>query len=432
MRSFTILLLFVATANAANWPAFLGQGADSEAIDPKAIPIQWSPESNVAWQAKLPGYGQSSPVVYGGKVFLTCVEGEMKDRCTVVALEMTTGEEVWRHSVESSDKVKSSNYVSRAAPTPVVDAKRLICFFESGDLVALNHDGEVLWQRSLSNEFGKFQNRFCIGASPTQNDDTVFVLVDHEGPSYLLAVNKADGQDLWKADRSSRMSWSSPAMIEVDGVPQLVISSAGSIDVYDPATGSVLWTRDDVGGNTAPTPTPAGDGLVLIGASPGPRGESTAIASKSNVLLRIGRQDGKFTAAEVWKAGKAMASFGSPIAYQGYGYWVNRAGVVFCFDIASGEEKYASRLDESCWATPIGIGDRIYFFGQTGKTTVIQAGPEFKKLATNTLWEAKDEAPSDGQPNFGGPTQYGVAAVDDALLVRTGEVLYCIKKTGRN
>ena len=95
---------------------------------------------------------------------------------------------------------------------------------------------------------------------------------------------------------------------------------------------------------------------------------------------------------------------------------------------ATAKPKLDGRLDESCWATPLGIGDRIYFFGRTGKTTVIQAGPDFKKLATNRLWEPSGEEESSERPSFGGRTQYGVAAVDDALLVRTGQVLYCVRK----
>jgi outer membrane protein assembly factor BamB len=281
----------------------------------------------------------------------------------------------------------------------------------------------------LSKEFGKFENRFCIGASPAQNLDAVFILVDHDGPSYLIAINKADGQDIWKKDRTSRISWSSPALLPIGGKQHLVVSSTGTIDGYDPTTGELLWSKDDVGGNTAPTPTSGGDGLVLIGASPGPRGESTEVASKSNFLLAVADEGEGYKASEVWKAGKAMSSFGSPIMYKGFGYWVNRAGVVFCFDMASGEQKFAERLDESCWATPVGIGDRVYFFGRTGKTTVIQAGPEFKKLATNTLWTSDDEEGSGGRPQFGGLTQYGIAVVDNALLVRTGQVLYCVKDT---
>ncbi|MCA9189179.1 MAG: PQQ-like beta-propeller repeat protein, partial [Planctomycetales bacterium] len=259
--------------------------------------------------------------------------------------------------------------------------------------------------------------------------EKVFLLIDHEGPSYAMAVNKTNGETIWKTDRSGRMSWSSPSLLEIDGKPQLVASSAGSVDGYDPETGKQLWTYGDVGGNTAPTPIAAGKNQFLLGASPGPRGETRDQAARSNGLMRIEMQDGKPEAKLVWQAGKALSTFASPVVHQGFGYWVNQTGVVFCFDMQTGEEKYSERLAESCWATPVGIDDRIFFFGQKGNTTVIAAGPEHKQLAVNRLWEAEAAETNEGdRPSFGGRTQYGAVAVGDCLLVRTGDILYCVGK----
>jgi outer membrane protein assembly factor BamB len=144
-------------------------------------------------------------------------------------------------------------------------------------------------------------------------------------------------------------------------------------------------------------------------------------------LVRIQKTDDGYRAEKVWLAEKAMSTFASPLAYRGLGYWVNRSGVVFCVDLETGEQAYTERIAGSCWATPLPIGDRIYFFGKSGETTVIEAGRDFKQLAVNRLWapEASEEAEGE-RPNFGGRTQYGVAATNDRLLVRTGDVLYCI------
>ncbi len=140
----------------------------------------------------------------------------------------------------------------------MVDAQHVFAFFECGDLVALTHDGKEVWTKSLSKEYGKFVNKFGLSGSPVQTENAVIVLIDDEGPSYLVAFNKADGKILWKTDRTSRSSWSSPALLTIEGKPQVVISSAGSIDGYDPSTGKLLWTSTEVGGNTATTPLPAG------------------------------------------------------------------------------------------------------------------------------------------------------------------------------
>jgi outer membrane protein assembly factor BamB len=433
-----VLVLVAAMTGQVSWPGFLGAGATP--LDPATLPLRWSPTENIAWQAPLPGHGQSSPVIHGDAVYLTAVEGPLKDTCHVLCLALADGRERWRRSVPSSDPVENSLYVSRAAPTPVVDDRGVYAFFESGDVVALTHDGAPRWQRSLAREFGRFRNRFGLAASPAQTEDRVFVLVDDEGPSYLLALAKADGATLWKRDRTSRTSWSSPAVVTIDGQPQVVVSSAGSVDAYDPATGASLWTLDGLGGNTAATPIDMGTGRFLVGASAGREGQNTEGARRSNLMLTATRQGTAWEPRVVWRTERATPSFGSPVVHGAQAYWVNRAGVVSCLDAATGDVHYEQRSAQSVWATPLCVGDRIYLFGKEGTTTVVAAGPEWKVLAENALWEpasvAVDPAAAAresteerrrGAAMFGGRTQYGVAAVNGTLLVRTGDVLYCLR-----
>ena len=148
------------------------------------------------------------------------------------------------------------------------------------------------------------------------------------------------------------------------------------------------------------------------------------------MAMKIEKKDGKFTPTVMWRADRTTSSFGSPIVYRGNAYWVNRTGVVFCFDAEDGKMKFNGRLAESNWATPIGVGDRIYFFGQKGTTTVIAAGDEFEKLGEYRLWEPEPKDPDapQGGGNFGGRTQYGAAVVNGSILVRTGDILYCIRQ----
>ena len=433
-----LLLFLLATTTEVSWPAFLGAGATP--LGPATLPLRWSPTENVAWQARLPGHGQSSPVVVGDMVFLTAVEGPMKDTCHVLGLALSDGRERWRHSLASSDPVENSLYVSRAAPTPVVDAHGVYAFFESGDLVALAHDGRPRWQRSLSKEYGRFSNRFGLAASPTHLEERLFVLVDDEGPSYLVALSKADGATLWKQDRTSRTSWSSPAVVTIDGQPQVVVSSAGTVDAYDPATGTRLWTLDGLGGNTAATPIDVGTGRFLVGASAGREGQNAEGARRSNLLLTATRRADAWEPQVLWRTQRATPSFGSPVVHGGCAYFVNRAGVVVCLDAATGEPHYEERAAQSVWATPLCVGDRVYLFGKDGTTTVIAAGPRWQVLAENVLWDpdsvavdpaaAAREATEErrrGAAMFGGRTQYGIAAVNGTLLVRTGDVLYSLR-----
>ena len=432
---FTALLVFDQPA----WPGFLGAGASE--VEPASIPLKWSPTENVAWDASLPGHGQSSPVIWGDKVFVTTVEGDNKETCHTLCLSLKDGSILWDHKHTSTSPDPNSVYISRAAPTPVVDGQHVFAFFECGDLVALTHDGKEVWNRSLSKEYGKFTNKFGLSGSPVQTESSVMVLIDDEGPSYLVSFAKADGKILWKTDRTSRTSWSSPALLTIDGQPQVVVSSAGSIDGYDPSTGKQIWTFTDIGGNTGTTPLPAGPNQFLVAASPGRSGENSEGAKKSNALMKVSRDGENWKVEKVWMAAEATPSWASPFIHQGFAYWVNRVGVVYCIDAATGEQKYAQRTKQSCWATPMPLGDRIYFFGKDGLTTVLAAGPEFKELAANELWPADTPPTDNGAPKpdetsaerkqasamFSGPTQYGVAAVSGSLLIRVGSHVFCIR-----
>jgi outer membrane protein assembly factor BamB len=435
------LCLFLALCGADSqpaWPMFLGQGAS--AVEANSLPLEWSPTKNIAWQTPLPGHGQSSPIIWGNQAFVTAVDGPMKDTNYVVGINLKDGKMLWQHSFESSDKVKTSLYVSRAAPTPVTDGRAVYAFFESGDVVALSLAGKELWRRSISADYGKFKGNHGLGSSPVMTDDAIVILIDHDGPSYLVALSKTDGSTRWKQDRTSRVSWSSPSLVKVGGQAQIVCSSSGSVDGYDAVTGKLLWNYDEVGGNTSSTPLPYADGSFLIGASAGREAERADLAKKSNLAMKIELVDGKPKPKVLWQTEQATPTFGSPIVYAGHAYWVNRSGVVYCLDAETGEPRYTERIKQSCWATPLGVGDRVYFFGKDGQTTVIRSGPKFEVLAENQLWDPAAQRPDPAKAAaedteekkkaaamFSGSTQYGIAAVSGTLLIRTGEQLYCLR-----
>lgn len=440
MLHLVLATVLLAADAGPTWPGFLGAGA-TPAVE-ENLPLKWSPTENTAWKAPLPGHGQSSPVVSNGIVFVTAVTGPLKDDLHVLAFDLASGKQLWDFQQASSDPVKDSVYVSRAAPTPVVDDKTLYAFFESGDIVALDHAGKLIWKRSLSADYGKFKNKFGLAASLIQTPDSIITLVDDEGPSYLISLNKADGTVRWKTDRKSRTSWSSPSLVTVGDKKQIVISSSGSIDGYDVEKGEQLWTFDEVGGNTAATPLEFAPGKFLVGASAGRDGDNAEASRKSNMALSIEQVDGKFVPKVLWRNEQASVSFGSPVVHAGHAYWVNRQGVVYCIDAETGELRYNQRTKQSCWATPLGVGNRVYLFGKDGITTVIAAGPKFEVLAENPLLPAdapkpdaakaaaKEETPErqKGAATFSGPTQYGYAVVGNRILVRTGEALVCLQK----
>lgn len=419
------------------WDGFLGGRGGLTAAEAE-LPLEWSPGENRAWAVDLPGHGQSSPVVMGDKVFVTSTEGPEKDDYHLICLSTESGEKLWQTTIENSVPVKNSVYVSRSAPTPVVDQQRVVAFFESGDVLACSLDGKKLWQRNLNKDYGPFEAEFGLGASPCHLDEHVFVLLEHEGPSYLVALDKKTGETVWKTEREPRSSWASPAIVRVDGMPQVVVSSKGSVDGYDPGNGKLLWSFTEVDGNTGTTPIDLGEGRFLVGASGG-RGPASPLSKISNGLMQVKKDGDGWKVERLWSADNASVSWASPIGYQGYAYWVNRVGAVQCFDLETGEEVYQERIAESCWATPLPVGDRIYFFGKSGKCTVVQAGQVFEKLATNETWTADEIKPDDlpeetdeqrrqGVAMFSAPTLYGYAVAGNSLLVRVGNRLICIRE----
>ncbi|MCA9074714.1 MAG: PQQ-binding-like beta-propeller repeat protein [Planctomycetaceae bacterium] len=363
----------------SKWLSFRNGGASRVTGD---FPTSWAPDDAILWQQELNGYGQSTPVIYGHKVFVSTVIGPMKETCCVSCWDLQSGTSLWAHEFEAATESASNYMHSRAAPTPVVDADGVYVFFEGGDLVALNHEGEVQWHRDLAADLGPFTNNHGLGSSPSQTDELVIISLEHQGPSYLLAIEKSSGRTRWKVDRPSGSSWSSPIVVTSQNGPRVIVSSAGSVTAYEASSGQVLWTLEGLEGNTVPSPTSQGDHL-LIGARLPEFGESSA-AAKSNLCLRL--TDDSYDVE--WRAETVLSDYASPVVADGCAYFLNKAGVLTCLDLNSGERHYTKRLGCSCWATPMVAGDHIYFFGKNGETHVIRSGPEFERVAVSQLWSA--------------------------------------------
>jgi len=423
------LASMVSAASAGDWTRFQSSPVDLAA---DKLPLKWSATENIQWSADIQGYGQSSPVTWGDRIYVASVSGPNKEKGHVAAFDLKTGVKAWQFNFDSASQAESNNYVSKAAPTPTVDGAGLYYFFEGGNLLALSHEGKPLWQRDLVKEYGAISSRHGLAASLEQNGERIFVWVEREKEPYVLAVDKRSGETRWKVAGLGVTSWASPRLVPVAKGEHLVLSGIGKIAGLDPVSGKQLWTFDEISGNSTPTPVPIGEGRFLIGATVG-RGEATAgKAAESNGLIAIKQKDdGSFAAEFAWKSQKATCSFGSPLAYRGYAYFVTSSGVLFCLDLATGEEQYNERIADSIWATPIAVGDRIYFFGKTGKVSVVAAGPKFQLLAENVTWEVKAPAEppaAGGARSFGGPTLYAGIVAKDQFLLRRGDKLFCVAK----
>tara|TARA_R110002096_G_scaffold200639_6_gene384665 strand:- start:1656 stop:2858 length:1203 start_codon:yes stop_codon:yes gene_type:complete len=389
---FSIALL--ALGNAQDWTGFRGDGT-SRFTKPTNLPVEWSDTRNLAWSQDLPGYGQSSPVIWGDQVFVTSADGKEKERLIIASFDLETGNPLWQGTFPASVKIGATDMVSRGAPTPVVDENCVYAFFESGDLIALNHEGERLWQRSLTSEYGEYEGGHGLGSSLAATNETLIVLADHQGASYLLSIDKKTGENVWKVDRESRISWTSPVVIG----DWIWITSNGIVETRKTSDGSQVWAVEGMEGNTVASASVSPDQqLVVIGCSA--PGQSQAIS-----------RDG----AELWRAEKVTSSFGSPLVYDGCAYFVSRAGALRCNDLADGSLLWETRLSESCWASPVSAGGLLYFFCKDGTTFVLKPNREEPEiLAQNKV------------SDLTGDRIYGVALTSSRFIARTGSKLVCI------
>ena len=390
-------------AGARRWPGFRGPAfGHSEA---RGLPLTWSDEEGVAWRHAIGGYGQSSPVVWDGVVFVTAIDGPMRETQIVEAVDAETGALRWRHTLASSQPVEVTNFVAKAAPTPRVDAERVYYLFESGDLGALSHDGEPVWSRSLKADYGTFEG-YGLGGSIAGNDEALFVLAAHDGPSYLLAVDPATGETRWKADRPARSSWTTPLVVPGSGGELVVVSVDGMVEAYDAGTGERVWWLDGLSGNRLPSPVIAGERIVV-----------PSMDSGSNLALPIDHRGRLGNEQVLWRGQSATASMSSPVVTGESVWFTNSRGVIRSLALESGRSRWAVRLASPAWATPIVNGDRVYLFGNDGAASVFAAdAAEPVELARNAL-TVSDRL-------------YGVAAVDGAFLVRTGRELIRIGRGG--
>ncbi|WP_417849888.1 PQQ-binding-like beta-propeller repeat protein [Thalassoglobus sp.] len=387
------------------------------------------------WSVAITGYGQSSPLVWKDQVYITSVSGPNKEHCLVTAFNIATGKELWQYETTNATPQENNNYISKAAPSPVVDERGIICFFEGGNLFSLSHSGEIQWQRNLVEEYGPIDARHGLSASLEQRSEFAFVWVERQTDPYLLAINKKTGENLWKVPGLGVTSWASPRVIPVKGGEHLVLSGIGKLAGFDLQSGKRLWEFDDISGNSTPTPMPVGEGTFLIGATVG-RGESeSGRAAESNGLISVEQSDaGVWSAAYVWHSKRATSSFSSPICSGDYCYFTNRTGVLYCLDKMTGEEQYAKRVGGSLWATPIVLSQKILLPLKDGKLTTVASGPKFQMFETAELFSeepsTKPAEKADDAPPGGGNTLYAAVLTGQRVIARSGDRLFSMKIRG--
>ena len=195
ITSWVLSLLLSVVAVAENWPNWRGPSSDGVVLG-SGYPTQWGEEENIAWRIKLPGWGTSTPAIWGQQIYVSC-DDEGKNALVCVD---RSGQQRWK-AVFGAAAANKNRKASAANPSPVTDGEHVYAYYKSGDLACVSADGKTVWQINLQNKYGRDQLNWDLGSSPVLTKECVIVAVMHQGPSYLVAIDKQTGEEVWKQDR---------------------------------------------------------------------------------------------------------------------------------------------------------------------------------------------------------------------------------------
>ena len=430
-----LALTSVAAAQEAQWPQFRGLAAGAVADDP-ALPDTWGETENVVWKAHIPGLGWSSPVVWDDQIFLTSTISATEERLPrpglydpgrdfgsqrataehhwmVYAVDFETGQLRWERELHRGvPSIMRHLKNSFASETPVTDGERLYVYFGSIGLVAaLTLEGETIW----STELGAFngRQRFGTAASPVLHADRLYIVNDNTTRSFLTALDAETGDEIWRVEREEVENWSTPLVWENDVRTEIVTTGRRKIRSYD-LEGQLLWELGGLTVNVVPTPF-ATNGLVYISAGyPGgmPR-PVYAVRPGASGDISLGPGDASNDYI-VWYQPRLGTYNTSALVYGDHYYTLLDRGFLLAHDALTGREIYGRQRiapGVGFTASPWGYNGKIFLLGEDGDTYVVQAGPEFKLLGTNSLDEMSLANP---------------AIVRGSVIIRTQSKLYRI------
>ncbi len=360
------------------WPGFRGADGDGVATFTN-IPLQWNGETgdHLAWRTPIPLPGHNSAVAAAGKVFCT---GATASRRAVFAFDARTGRMIWRHEVNDlsprdADPPQVMEETGYAAPTAATDGRRVYALFANGDLVACDLEGRRLWGQAL----GTPDNAYGHASSLIAHHANVIVQFDQGYPdddlSAVIAFDGQTGKQVWRDERPTAASWSSPVIVDMPAGERLIVLAEPWIAALDPATGEEIWRCEGVFGDVAVSPIFSGGRLLVV--------------NPNDRLLAI-RPGGRGDVTEThiaWQAFDGIPDIASPAADGPFVYLLQTYGTLTCIRIADGETIWSHDLGMSFESSPALVGDRLYVTSTSGVTFVLRAGEAFTQLARNDLGE---------------------------------------------
>lgn len=428
------------------WPQW--RGPEMTGVAPHGDPpVEWSEGHNVAWKVEIPGRGLGTPVIWGDLVFLlTAVEAQADGTAApearipaaspaaatpaaspvaatpavpptsapeirrpqrqrrrgrrpsgpqpvhefvVMALSRDDGSIVWQRTatVERPHQGKRDNN-SFASASAVTDGEYVFGFFGSRGLYAYDLQGELQWETNLGDM--QIRGAFGEGATPALHGDTLVVPWDHQGPSFIVALDKRTGEELWRQERDEIDTWATPLVVETDGGTQVITAGTNRVRSYDLATGEIVWEGDGLTMNPIPSPV-FSDGVAYL--TSGYRGNTLR-------AVRLADARGEITGSEavLWEYDRDTPYVPSPLLYGENFYMLkSNSAILTNMDPRTGRPHYGPvRLEglAEVYASPVGAAGRVYLLGRDGNALVIADGPEFEVLARNSLDDGFDASPA--------------------------------------
>ena len=405
---FRLILVFLVavTARGENWPQWRGPSGDGLSRETK-VPTRWSATENVLWETPLEGLGTSTPIVWGNRVFLTSQIGDGPSAggqdfeeaqsaksagaasgvsFLVQGFGRDDGVLVWEERFPAAGVLPGVHIKHNlASPSCVTDGERVYAWFGTGLVVVLNLDGDLLWKRHLGQERSRFDVRWGHGSSPALYDDSLLLLVDHPGDSYLLAVDKQSGKDLWRADRGTeKRSYTTPFVIRREDGDQLIINTKDRLEALDPADGHVLWHVGE--SNRVPIAMPVYHDGVLY--------SNRGYFSAPYLAVQLdGDVDGTESKLK-WRIPTGGPYVSSLVYYGGLLFMATERGIASAIDAETGQTVWKKRLGGVFTASPVIANGKVYFVEESGKTYVVEAAREYKLVSTNDIGQRTLASPA--------------------------------------
>lgn len=384
--TFLALGASVSTLSAADWPQFRGPNASAVSLE-KTLP---GAKPEIAWSTDLPGRGLSSPIVVGGKVFLTCSSGPDQANLHVFCFSAADGTKLWERVMKATGRTMAHNKTSVAASTPCSDGKRIFALYSSNDLFAFDLEGNLLWLRGLTYDYANASNSLGMSSSPVVVGDTLVVQCENDSESLAFGIDVATGKNRWKKDRPKAANWTS-AVVYRDVV---ALQSSKGLTGVNPTTGEIVWDYTD-GAATIPSAAVTEQAIYV------PSNGVTALTPEKGAV------------SQLWRAEGLKPGTGSPLVIGDSIYVLNGSGVLIKAAISNGDEAWKLRLKGPFSGSPVAAGQYIYIASERGDFQVVDTTA--KEGAIIHTVELKD-------------TILSTPAISDgALFVRSDKKLWKLK-----